>query len=368
MRILIAGLGGIGQRHLRNLRARLGAGAEINAVDPRRNIPVLTDQLQVEAGITLEKKYDLHIFSDLEPALAWKPDAVFVCNPTSLHVPTALQAAQAGCHLFIEKPLSHNLEQVEALISLVKRQGLMAVVGYQMRFHPCLLRLYTLVQEKTVGRILSVRAEIGEYLPGWHGYEDYRQMYASHQDLGGGVILSQIHEMDYLYWLFGLPCSVYALGGHLSRLEVDVEDTADILMNFTMDGQSVPVSLHEDYLQRPSYRTCEVIGDQGKILVNLAALSLEEFDGEGKQVEAASYAGFQRNQMFVDELNHFLSSLRGSTGSSTGQGTSASPLPMGEDRVRTSPLVSVREAAYSLRMALAAKESLMTGKVVNLTR
>jgi predicted dehydrogenase len=346
MKILISGLGGIGQRHLRNLRTLLGAGAEISGVDLRRNIPVLTDQLQVEAGITLEEKYDLHVYPDLEPALAWKPDAVFVCNPTSLHIPTALRAAQAGCHLFIEKPLSNNLEQVKELIDLVESRGLTAVVGYQMRFQPCLQRLHVLVQEKKVGRILSVRAEIGEYLPGWHSYEDYRQMYASRHDLGGGVVLSQIHEMDYLYWLFGLPRSVYALGGHLSSLEVDVEDTAEILMDYEMDDHSVPVSLHEDYLQRPSRRICEVIGDQGKILVNLAALSMEVFDGEGKQVESVSYAGFQRNQMFLDELNHFLSSLQG----------------------KPKPVVSMREAVYSLRMALAAKESLVTGKVVDLTR
>jgi predicted dehydrogenase len=346
MKILISGLGGIGQRHLRNLRTLLGVEAEISGVDLRRNIPVLTDQLQVEAGTTLEEKYDLHIYPDLESALAWMPDVVFVCNPTSLHVPTALRAAQAGCHLFIEKPLSNNLEQVEELIGLVESRGLTAVVGYQMRFQPCLQCLYALVQEKKVGRILSVRAEIGEYLPGWHSYEDYRQMYASRQDLGGGVILSQIHEMDYLYWLFGLPRRVYALGGHLSSLEVDVEDTAEILMDYEMDGRSVPVSLHEDYLQRPPRRICEVIGDQGKILVNLAALSVEVFDGEGRQVESVSHAGFQRNQMFLDELNHFLSSLQG----------------------KPKPLVSVREAAHSLCMALAAKESLVTGKVVDLTR
>lgn len=346
MKILISGLGGIGQRHLRNLRTLLGAEAEIGAVDLRHHIPVLTDKLQVEAGTNLEEKYNLHFYPNLELALAWKPDAIFVCNPTSLHVPTALQAAKAGCHLFIEKPLSHNLEQVEELVSLVEKCSLTAVIGYQMRFHPCLQRIQALVQEKKVGRILSVRVEIGEYLPGWHIYEDYRQMYASRQDLGGGVILSQIHEMDYLYWLFGLPQSVYALGGHLSRLEVDVEDTADILMNFAVDGHSVPISLHEDYLQRPPRRTCEVIGDQGKILVNLAALSLDVFDGEGKQVEAVSYAGFQRNQMFLDELDHFLSMLQGIPG----------------------PLVSVREAAHSLRMALAAKESLATGQVVKLAR
>jgi len=352
MKILIAGMGGIGQRHLRNIHALLGVEADVRAVDVRHDIPVLTDQLAVEAGVTLEGKYNLHIYPDLKLALDWKPEAVFVCNPTSLHIPTAMQAAQAGCHLFVEKPLSQNMEQVEELINLTGSRKLTAVVGYQMRFHPCLQRLFELVREKKVGRIISVRADIGEYLPGWHSYEDYRQMYASRQDLGGGVILSQIHEMDYLYWLFGLPRSVYALGGHLSRLEVDVEDTADILMNFSVDGQPVPVSLHEDYLQRPPSRGCTVIGESGKILLDFPSMAVTVFDGEGKQVESTSYKNFQRNQMFLDELTHFLNW----------------PLPKKEARDSAAPLVSLRDAAKSLRMALAAKESLATGKVIELTR
>jgi predicted dehydrogenase len=344
MKILIVGLGGIGQRHLRNLRTVLGTGAEILAVDPRSNIPVLTDNLQVEEGSTLAGKYGLRIFSDLEPALDEKPDAVYVCTPTSLHIPTALRAAQAGCSLFLEKPLSHNLEQVDELIELVERRGLTAVVGYQMRFHPALQRLHELVRDKKVGQILSARAEIGEYLPGWHNYEDYRQMYASRKDLGGGVILSQIHEMDYLYWLFGLPRSTYALGGHLSRLEVDVEDTADILMKFNVDGQPVPVSLHEDYLQRPPSRGCVVIGDAGKIQLDFPSSTVIVFDGEGKQVENSAFKDFQRNQMFLDETRYFVEALQG----------------------KLTPLVSLQDGAQSLRMALAARESLETGTVVNL--
>ena len=71
-KILIAGLGGIGQRHLRNVRTLLGVAGELCAVDPRPSIPVLTDQLQVEAGTTLAEKYNLRIYPDLEPALAWK--------------------------------------------------------------------------------------------------------------------------------------------------------------------------------------------------------------------------------------------------------------------------------------------------------
>lgn len=346
MKILMVGLGGIGQRHVRNLRTLMGSEIEILAFRFRNNSQVLTDQLRIEEGSSLEEKYAIRVYADLDQALAQKPEAVFVCNPSSLHVPIALRAAQAGCHLFIEKPLSHNFEQVEELINLVESRNIKAVVGYQMRFHPCLQRLYALIQERSIGRILTVRAEVGEYLPGWHTYEDYRQMYASKQELGGGVILSQIHELDYLYWLFGLPRSIYALGGRLSSLEVDVEDTVEILMDCNVDSSPVPVSLHLDYVQRPPARTCAVIGDAGKILVDLRALTVDVFDTQGNCVEATTYEGFQRNQMFLDELNYFLAGLKGTPG----------------------PLVSVREAAQSLRMALAAKESLATGKVVNFTR
>ena len=344
MKVLLIGLGGIGQRHLRNLRALLGSDVDIIAHDLRSNPPVLTDQLQVEAGSNLEQKYDLRIFPDLDQALVDKPEVAFVCNPTSQHIPAAIRAAQAGCHLFIEKPLSHNLEQVDELIGLVESRGLKAVVGYQMRFHPCLQRLHALVQEKKIGRILSVRAEIGEYMPGWHTYEDYRQMYASRRDLGGGVILSQIHEFDYLYWLFGLPRRMYTLGGHLSGLEIDVEDTADTLMECMLDGHPVPVNLHQDYIQRPLSRFCEVFGDAGKIRVDIRALTVDVFDGAGSQIEASSYKDFQRNQLFLDELKWFLEYLQG----------------------KKTPLVDLRTGVQSLRMALAAKESLETGKVIDL--
>jgi predicted dehydrogenase len=346
MKIMMIGLGGIGQRHLRNLQTLLGSEAEIIAFDLRRDMPVLTDQLKVEAGITLEEKYNIHIFQDLEQALAQNPEAAFICNPTSMHVPAAIRAAQAGCHLFIEKPLSHTLDKVDELIDLAEKNGLKGVVGYQMRFHPCLQKLSALLQEKKIGRILSVRAEVGEYMPGWHTYEDYRRIYASRQDLGGGVILSQIHEFDYLYWLFGLPRRLLTLGGHLSYLEIDVEDTADSLMECMLDGQPVPVNLHQDYLQKPLSRFCEIYGEMGKIRMDLRTLTVTVFDGQGNQVEAVSFGDFQRNQLFLDETKCFLDCLQG----------------------KSTSLVDLRTAKQSLRMALAAKESLATGKVIELEK
>jgi predicted dehydrogenase len=346
MRFLIAGLGGIGQRHVRNLRNLVGPEAEILAYRVRGESPALTDSLGVDPGASLDDRYGLRVFTDLDAALGEGPDAVLVCNPSSLHVSTALQAAQAGCALFIEKPLSNTNDGVHELIELVEANHLAALVGYQMRFHPCLLRVRELLQAGTIGRVVAVRIQVGEYLPGWHTYEDYRHMYASRADLGGGVILSQIHELDYVYWLFGMPTRVFALGGHLTRLEVDVEDTASILLECFVDGRPVPVHVHQDYIQRPPSRTCEVIGDAGKILVDLHQLTVTVFDADGNLTESSSQPGFERNKLFLDEMRHFLACLEG----------------------RETPRVSVRDGARSLAIALAAKKSIETRLVVELSQ
>lgn len=344
MKILMVGLGGIGQRHVRNLRLLKGSDLEIIAYRYRNNSQVLTDQLSIEQGSSLAEKYAIKMYDNVDQALNEKPDSVFICNPSSLHIPIAMKAARAGCNLFIEKPLSHNLENIHELIDIVKNQNIKAVVGYQMRFHPCLLHLHSLIQEKSVGRIITVRVEVGEYMPNWHTYEDYRQLYASKEELGGGVILTQIHELDYIYWLFGLPTRVFAMGGHLSSLDIDVEDTAEILMECVVDQHPFPVSVHLDFVQKPAKRVCEIVGDAGKIVVDLRELTLKVFDASGNLSESNSYEGFDRNQLFINELKCYFEYLQGDP----------------------SRLVTINEAAQSLRIAFAAKESLRTHKVVNL--
>jgi predicted dehydrogenase len=344
MKVLIIGLGGIGQRHVRNLRTLMGSKVEIIAYRVRKLPDVVTEQLEIEPESNVEEKYNVQVYRDIDQAIAQKPDAVLICNPSSLHIKTALLAARSGCHLFIEKPLSHNFDGIEELISLVESQNLTTLVGYQMRFHPCLKHLQMMLQQQAIGQILAVRIEFGEYLPGWHKYEDYRQMYASQHQLGGGVILSQIHELDYIYWLFGMPKRIFTLGGHLSSLEIDVEDIASTLMECMVEGQSIPIHLHQDYIQRPPSRNCQIIGDTGKISLDFHTLTVQVFNSQGKITENINFEGFQRNQLFLDEMKHFLACIKG----------------------EETPLVTVRDGAQSLHMALAAKESLATGKVVEL--
>jgi predicted dehydrogenase len=345
MKLLIVGLGAIGQRHVRNLRVLLGDSVELLAVRSRGLSHVLSDAMTVEAPEGLCEKYGIRAFATLDDALAQKPDAAFVCNPTSLHIGTALALARAGCHLFIEKPLAHEYAGVAELLDMVERQGLVATVGYQFRFHPCLTTTHALLQSATIGRVLAVRAMAGEYLPGWHTYEDYRGSYSGRRELGGGVLLSQIHEMDYLYWFFGLPEKVFTVGGHLSSLDIDVEDVTSTLMQCERDGSRFPVHLHQDYVQRPASRTCEIVGDKGRIEIDLLRATVKLYDAAGQLAQSDEFRSFQRSQMFMEETRRFLACIE-----------SHEP-----------PAITLRDGAQSLRMALAAKESLEKGVVVSVT-
>jgi predicted dehydrogenase len=336
VKILMVGLGGIGQRHARNLRALLGESAEIIAYRVRRQMHVVTPAMGADRDRNVENEYMIRTFSSLEEALAERPDFAFICNPSSLHIPVALACTQAKCDIFVEKPLSESMQGTDQLIQSAKENKTVAMVGYQLRFHPCLRALSEAVKSGILGNLLAVRATVGEYLPNWHPYEDYRQMYAARADLGGGVVLSQIHEFDYLYSLFGLPKRIYALGGHWSDLEIDVEDTASILMECRFADHPLPIQLHQDYLQSPPSRQCEVIGDRGRVVMDLHALSVSVFTRGNTTPEVQNFSGFERNQLFIDQLQHFLDCVKS----------------------RTKPVVDLYGGSQSLRMALAAKRSI----------
>ncbi|HEX4476844.1 MAG TPA: Gfo/Idh/MocA family oxidoreductase [Polyangiaceae bacterium] len=341
LRCLFVGLGGVGQRHLRNLRTLLGQDVEIHAYRVRGERHVIDDKLRIEADADVVEKYGVQVTSSLGAALRQRPDIVFVTNPTSLHVDIALQAAHAGCHLFIEKPLSRSLEGIRELRAVVEERGLVAFVGYQLRRHPGFVHLAKLLNDGVIGRALGASAEIGEYLPNFHPYEDYRRMYASRSDQGGGVTLTQIHEIDCLYALFGMPKRVFSIGGHLSSLELDVEDSSSSLLEYRhSDGKLFPVRLHQDYLQKPPRRRMQVVGENGKLEWNLVNATFEWFGASGELVESRSYADFQRNQLFLDELRYFLDCVR----------------------QRAVPDVNLVDGAASLSIALALLESQRTGQ------
>lgn len=344
MKALFVGLGSIGQRHLRNFIAINGDSAEILAFRQRRSVPTLDSYGQVLEGVDVCEHYGIKEFFNLEAAIGEAPEVVFVTNPSAGRIPVALAAANKGCHLFLEKPLSSTWDGVEDLISIVETKNLVAMVGYQYRFHPGVRKVKDWLNSGRIGQVISARFINGEYLPNWHPYEDYRVSYASKKDLGGGALVTQIHDFDIAYWLFGLPEAVFAVGGHVSHLEVDVEDCVSVLLSCRYDGKPLPISITLDYLQTPPVRRFVVVGDQGRITWDYnAGGAYMETRADGI-VEECDFKSLDRNQLFLNEMEHFLDAVKN----------------------KSEPSISVQESTQSLRVALAARISMESGKSVNL--
>ncbi len=292
MKYLIAGYGSIGRRHFRNL---LTLGERDILVYHTHQSTLPDDEL---AGFPVE--------TDLRAALAYEPDAVIISNPTALHLDVAIPAAQCGCHLLIEKPISHSLARVEELERVSEQNHNRILVGYQFRFHPGLQQVKKLLDEGAIGKPVSAHAHWGEYLPDWHPWENYKQGYAARPELGGGVVLTLSHPLDYLRWLMGEVESLTAFTSRLG-LNLPVEDTAELALRFANGALG---SVHLDYLQRPPSHWLEIIG-------RLGSLRWDNADGiirltrVGRQDKAVSLQeihppeGFERNWMFLDELRHF---------------------------------------------------------------
>lgn len=337
MKILIVGLGGAGQRQLRILSQLLGDEAEFLAYRKRGRNPVITKAFQLEDKKTVEEEYGVKSYRELDEAIGQKPDVAVISNPTSEHASVALRLAEAGCDLFVEKPLSHKIDGLQELLKVCEKKSLVTYVGYQMRFHPCISMMKKIVSEKKLGRVLSCRAEVLSFMPGWHPYEDYRQLYAARKELGGGVILTESHELDYLQWFFGMPKKVFASGGKLSGYEMDVEDTASILMDYG----KYPVHLNMCFVQKPPSRSCQVNCENGVLLWD-GTNKLSVFDSSKDAWEHMVFDKFEREDMFACQMRHFLACLEG----------------------KEKPLVDFGEGLKSLRMALAAKSSMESGKPV----
>jgi predicted dehydrogenase len=324
LKFLIVGFGSIGKRHFDNLQ-QIG-GLEI-VVLTRRDIEIP----------------GFKVFHTLKDALSQGYDAVFITNESSYHIPMALIMAEKGYNLFIEKPLSHNLKDVDGLIRLANRKKLKVMIGCNMRFHPTVSLGRELVQQGKIGRIISAQITAGQYLPDWHAERDYRDSYSASKKKGGGVILDLIHELDYAVWYFGKASRVFAFCGKRSDLQIETEDTAEILLDFK---NGVWCQVHLDYLRRIPVRSFSLIGTEGVVEGDIINNNIRVFDNGGKKEEiSAAGTDYNANSTYIAELKQFIDYINGTI---------------------SQPLTGLADGARVLKIAVAAKESGRTGKTVRL--
>lgn len=338
MKVLFVGLGSIGQRHLRNLK-KLRHDQPLEVFSYRQS----PSQLVIEDGSSkevesLEKYYGFTEFDSLEKALNEKPDIAFVCNPSSMHVPTSILCANSGCHLFIEKPVSNGNDGLYELEQILKEKDLVSMVGFQTRFHLIVMETFRLLKNQQYGQVISARFNWADYLPNFHPYEDYRKGYAARNDLGGGVTFSFSHELDLIQHFFGTPQSVYALGGHLSNLEIDVDDTIAALFQCGTEKRSFPVQLHLSFAQGREQREFTILLEDGVLHCDLIKAQLQFVNHKKETKLNKGYPNFKRNDLYVAEIKHFLDCF--------------------QDRKQTQ--ISFTESKTSLMMSLAIHQSLKT--------
>jgi predicted dehydrogenase len=296
MRVVIAGLGSIGRRHLTNLQ-EWHPDVQVTVWHQHRGPE------EAPADSSHHAVYSLH------DALAVEPAAAFVTGPAAFHVPTALEFARRRVHLFIEKPLAAGVDDVDELLDACSEAGLVLMVGYCFRFYRPLLALRNAVHDGRIGRLLSIRAEAGQYLPDWRPGTDYREGVSARRALGGGALLELSHELDYVRWIAGDVSAVTARLARVSDLDIDVEDMADLVLEFS-DG--AVGSVHVDLVQRAAHRGCRVVGTTGTLVWDRDSHSVRLYSADAREwmpVHPRDDNAFA--DMYREELADFLDAASG---------------------------------------------------------
>ena len=292
-KVLVAGYGSVGRRHVDNF---------LELKDIQLIVYTKRNDLQ------LLKKKGVKVSNSLAECLKENPNIGIITNETSLHIPIAIKLAKKGLDLFLEKPLSNSLKDVEKLCAIVKKKKLITQMGCNLRFHPCIKKIKSMIEQQKIGKIISAQVQTCSYLPDYHPWEDYRKGYAARKDLGGGVLLTQIHEIDYMYWLFQEVENVISMSGKLSDLDITAEDYVSSLLKFK---NKIIGELHMDYFQRPDFRSCKIRGTKGEIYwdsdnnsVNIYMMDKKRWKTELK------VKNYQRNFSYAEQLKHFLKCVK----------------------------------------------------------
>lgn len=288
---MVVGAGSIGERYIRNLWSM---GYNNIAALRSRNLPFRDIGNASVKVVNAWKELD-----------ALQPRVAFICTPTAMHVDNALECLERNMHVLVEKPLSHSTEGLDALKRKSAEKKLLVQVGYMMRFHPFLKKIYDITTEKKYGNLVHIHSHWGEYLPDWHPWEDYRGSYAAKKAMGGGVALTLSHDLDLSNWIAGEDIVKYnSLFNFGSSLEIDVEGGADFILQYR---NGITAHVHMNYFQKVKERYYQYIFDQAVVRIDFFCNEMVIKTAAGEEIQRLE--SFDRNQLFLSQLEDFFSNL-----------------------------------------------------------
>ncbi len=297
MKLLVVGAGSIGRRHVAN-------ACQLEEVFVYDSLRERVDELVQQYGVTACYSFD--------EAVQVFPRAAIVATPHSSHVAHASRLIESGCDVLVEKPVADQLESACQLVKLARESNRLLKVACNMRFHPGIAMLKKHLPD--IGKPLFARAHFGQWLPGMRPGVDYRQLYCAQKKMGGGVVLDNIHEFDYLQWMFGPIKKVQASLAHISDLDLDVEDYASINL---LHESGMHSSIQLDYVRLHKRRGCEIVGSEGTLLwesegTNPEYCRVRLFHQQGDEHQNLfETSDVDTNAMYIILLKRFLGAVNG---------------------------------------------------------
>jgi len=287
---LIIGAGSIGQRHISNLK-RIGVDNIVALRSKKGHFKKLAEELKV-----IE-------VNNWEEAIANNPDIAIISNPTSLHVETARKVVNHVKGIFIEKPLSDSINECQHLIDIMNKKKVTSFIGHNMMFHPIVKNIIKFYNQNDIGEVVNIQCQVGQWLPDWHPYEDYKHAYYARKDLGGGVALTLIHEIHLALELAGLPVSVVGEVSKYNKLDLEVDVCSDLMIKHDMGAVS---QIHLDYIQQPSHRSGLITFEMGWLSYDFTRMELIGQRKDGDVHVIWSDKNYDYNQQYIDQVVEFI--------------------------------------------------------------
>jgi len=287
---LIIGAGSIGQRHIKNLR-KIGIDNIVALRSKKGHFKKLPEALKVVE------------VDNWEEAIASNPDVAIISNPSSLHIETARKIVDHVKGVFIEKPLSDSTNECQQLIDILNEKKVVSFIGHNMMFHPIVENIIKFYNENDIGEVVNIQCQVGQWLPDWHPYENYKNAYYARKDLGGGVALTLIHEIHLALELAGLPVSVVGEVSKYNKLDLEVDVCSDLMIKHKTGAVS---QIHLDYIQQPSHRSGLITFEMGWLSYDFTRI---ELIGQKKGDDAHviwSDKNYDYNKAYIDQMIEFV--------------------------------------------------------------
>ena len=283
MKVLIIGLGSIAQKHI----------ASILKLVPDTLFYALRSNINSTNKGNIENIYDI---KDAPKDI----DYIIISNPTSLHASTLNKIIYLNKPIFIEKPIFDKIEENVDLVSLIQKNNIKTYIACNLRFHPSIKFLKNFI-EKTSKKINEVNVYCGSYLPSWRSGTNYTESYSAKKNMGGGVHLDLIHELDYVIWLFGLPMNYSSKKRKVSQLQIDSYDYC----TYNLEYNLFDVSIILNYYRIEPKREIEIIFDDDIYTCDLLSSKITNSKNELIFIDK----DFHINDTYLNQADYFIKNI-----------------------------------------------------------